>query len=55
MNRFTHTLAALAVLIAVSGCGQKGALYLPVKKKSTVPATAPAPSTPAPSPPAPPA
>lgn len=55
MNRLAHTLAALLVLIAVSGCGQKGALYLPVKKKSTVPATAPAPSSPAPTSPTPPA
>jgi len=45
-------LAVLAVLgsAALSGCGQKGALYLPQKKKSKVPPDAnnPAPSEPAP-------
>jgi len=42
MNRSACQLAALLVLIALGGCGQKGALYLPDKKKSTVPAGAPA-------------
>src|SRR5208283_2304916 len=52
MNRSACTLAALAVLATLGGCGQKGALYLPDKKKSTVPAAAPAPAAPAPAPPA---
>jgi predicted small lipoprotein YifL len=51
-------LAVLAVLgsAALSGCGQKGALYLPQKKKSKVPPDAnnPAPSEPAPASAAPP-
>ena len=49
---------ALAVLgsAALSGCGQKGALYLPQKKKSKVPPDAnnPAPTEPAPASAAPP-
>jgi predicted small lipoprotein YifL len=49
MNRFARRLAVLAALVALTGCGQKGALYLPDKKKSTVPATAPAPTAPTPS------
>jgi predicted small lipoprotein YifL len=57
MNRSAHALAALIVLAALGGCGQKGALYLPDRKKSTVPAGAPtqpptAPGSPAPAPPA---
>ena len=63
-----HT-AALFVALTISGCGQKGALYLPDRTRSTVPAQpaapaatpaapatapAPAPATPPPSP-APPA
>jgi predicted small lipoprotein YifL len=51
-------LAALAMLggAALSGCGQKGALYLPQKKKSKVPPDAnnPAASEPAATPAAPP-
>jgi predicted small lipoprotein YifL len=48
-----RALAAWAVLLgsaALSGCGQKGALYLPQKKKSKVPPDAnnPAASEPAP-------
>jgi predicted small lipoprotein YifL len=39
---------ALVLLIGLVGCGQKGPLYLPDKKKTTVPAPQPAP-TPAPS------
>jgi predicted small lipoprotein YifL len=51
-------LAALAALLALAGCGQKGTLYLPDRKKSTVPAAVPAqapdsPGAPAPVPPAP--
>jgi predicted small lipoprotein YifL len=57
MNRSAHGLAALAVLLALAGCGQKGSLSLPDKKKSTVPAAAPAQAPPSPgtpaSPPAP--
>jgi predicted small lipoprotein YifL len=55
MNKSVPLLAALAVLVAVAGCGQKGALYLPDKKKSTIPpaaAPAQAPASPTPAPPA---
>jgi len=39
--------ATLLLLLAAAGCGQKGALYLPDKTRTTVPApTQPAPATP---------
>jgi predicted small lipoprotein YifL len=44
--------ATLLLLLAAAGCGQKGALYLPDKTRTTVPAadgTAPA-AAPAPAP-----
>jgi predicted small lipoprotein YifL len=57
MNRSACLLASLVLLLSLAGCGQKGALYLPDRKKSTVPAAAPvqapaAPATPAPASPA---
>jgi predicted small lipoprotein YifL len=53
MNRPAFALASLVVLVALGGCGQKGALYLPDRKKSTVPAGPPAQSPVAPATPAP--
>jgi predicted small lipoprotein YifL len=41
MTRSAPLLAALAGLLALGGCGQKGSLYLPYGKKSTVPAASP--------------
>ncbi|MCX7251883.1 MAG: lipoprotein [Burkholderiales bacterium] len=35
-----------AALLVLSGCGQKGPLYLPGHQASTVPATAPSPAKP---------
>jgi predicted small lipoprotein YifL len=45
-------LLAIAVTGTLSGCGQKGALYLPHQKKTKVPADPanPAPDTPGPAP-----
>jgi predicted small lipoprotein YifL len=45
-------LLALTTAGALTGCGQKGALYLPHQKKTRVPADPvnPAPDTPAPEP-----
>jgi predicted small lipoprotein YifL len=40
------SLALLAILTGLTGCGQKGNLYLPNQKKK-VPATTPQPETPA--------
>ena len=39
MNRSTLLLAACLALLAASGCGQKGALYLPDPPHQAVPAT----------------
>jgi predicted small lipoprotein YifL len=67
MNRLLRNRLVCALLIAgiLAGCGQKGPLYLPEKKKAKVPSTQqpqdaqapqpqppqlPEPSTPAPSP-----
>ena len=36
-------VAALLMLAVAAGCGQKGALYLPDRTRSTVPAQSPAP------------
>ena len=42
MTRSAHLLATLVVLLALGGCGQKGSLFLPDRKKSTGPAASPA-------------
>jgi predicted small lipoprotein YifL len=42
MTRPAHLVAALAALLTLGGCGQKGSLFLPDRKKSTVPAASPA-------------
>jgi len=54
MTRPAHLLATLAVVLSLGGCGQKGSLFLPDRKKSSVPAAGPAVPAGAPAPAAPP-
>lgn len=46
-RRLLATLYCATLGLALSGCGQKGALYLPEKAQTVVRSTTPAPSTPA--------
>jgi predicted small lipoprotein YifL len=52
LGALAAALLAVAVSGTLSGCGQKGALYLPHQKKTKVPAdsTNPTPDTPGPAP-----
>jgi predicted small lipoprotein YifL len=52
LGALAAALLAIAVTGTLTGCGQKGALYLPHQKKTKVPADPgnPTPDTPAPSP-----
>jgi predicted small lipoprotein YifL len=43
-------VGAMALCVALSGCGQKGPLYLPQQKKTRVPATPSNPTPDAPDP-----
>jgi predicted small lipoprotein YifL len=54
LGALAAALLAVAVTGSLSGCGQKGALYLPHQKKTKVPAdpTNPTPDTPGAAPPA---